>query len=63
MTFDLLEQARANRIAALAYLDEKRADSASKGQIFDLSAIRSKRQAQPVFFSRRASNESERMAA
>ncbi|WP_425044534.1 hypothetical protein [Primorskyibacter sp. S87] len=63
MTTSLLKTARANRIAALDYLDAKRQAKESVGEVFDLSAIRAKKTAAPVFSSRRVVRDDVALAA
>ena len=63
MTVSLLETARNNRIEALEYLEAKRSGADASGELFDLSAIRARQKAKPMFFSCRASQDEDRIAA
>jgi hypothetical protein len=50
----LLEKARANRVAAVAFLNQQRQAEIETGEIISLASVRLSRKPKPVFFSRRA---------
>lgn len=60
MTVSLAKTARANRLAALAYLEQQRRKD---GEVVDLAALRSQRKPTPVFMSCRSMAEDTPLAA
>lgn len=63
MNAPLIHTARANRLAALAYLEEKKARSMATGEVVCLKTMREKLQPKPVFLTRRAETIDIRIAA
>ena len=63
MTTSLLETARSNRIAALAYLQTKKAGRAETGEVLCLTTMREKLRQKPIFLTRRIHRFEERVAA
>lgn len=63
MNTNLIETARNNRIAALAYLSAKKVQETKDGEVLCLATMREKLREKPVFLTRRAQFVEERAAA
>lgn len=63
MNTPLIIKARQNRIAALKHLREVTQTANSDKTVVELSAVRSRRKAAPVFFSHRAKLNEQKIAA
>lgn len=63
MNASLIKTARDNRIAALAYLQDKKQRKAGGGQVLCLKTMRERLQPKPVFLTRRTDTAGIRIAA
>ena len=63
MNTNLIETARNNRIAALAYLQAKKVQETKDGEVLCLATMREKLREKPVFLTRRSATAQESIAA